>query len=270
MHGPGSGHSHDTAFSDATVMRSREGVRAVLASLFVLAACAALQGVVFAMSGSVALLADLIHNVGDALTALPVGLAFLLKSRRAEALSGLAVVGAIFVSAMFAGFEAIQRFVSPSTPSHLAVLALAGLVGFAGNWVASIIRTRAGETLGSAALVADGKHARADAWVSLGVVASALVVAAGVPIADPLIGLVITLMILRITWHSWLVVRAELRGLERHAQSHRHHHRHGHVHDEGTSHGRDHAGRSARGGSHGRDQAHGDGLGADSDHRQSH
>ena len=236
MHGPGSGHSHETAFSDAAVMRSREGLRAVVASLVVLAACAAMQAVVFAMSGSVALLADLIHNVGDALTALPVGLAFLLKSRRAEAWSGVAVVAAIFISAMFAGYEAIQRFIEPSTPSHLAVLALAGFVGFGGNWVAAIIRTRAGEKLGSAALVADGKHARADAWVSLGVVASAAVVAAGVPIADPVIGLVITVMILRITWHSWLVVRTELRGLNNEDQGDGHPHDHGHDHDHKHSH----------------------------------
>jgi len=212
-------------------MRSREGVRAVVASLVVLAVCAALQAVVFAMSGSVALLADLIHNVGDALTALPVGLAFLLQSRRAEAWSGVAVVGAIFISAMFAGYEAIQRFIEPSTPSHLAALALAGLAGFAGNWMAAIIRTRAGEKLGSAALVADGKHARADAWVSLGVVASAAVVAVGAPIADPLIGLVITLMILRITWHSWLVVRAELRGLSNDAHDRHHGDERPHEHD---------------------------------------
>ena len=236
MHGPGSGHSHETAFSDAAVMRSREGLRAVVASLVVLAACAAMQAVVFAMSGSVALLADLIHNVGDALTALPVGLAFLLKSRRAEAWSGVAVVAAIFISAMFAGYEAIQRFIEPSTPSHLAVLALAGFVGFAGNWVAAIIRTRAGEKLGSAALVADGKHARADAWVSLGVVASAAVVAAGVPIADPVIGLVITIMILRITWHSWIVVRTELRGLNNEDRIDGHSHDHGHDHDHEHSH----------------------------------
>jgi cation diffusion facilitator family transporter len=217
-------------------MRSREGLRAVVASLVVLAACAAMQAVVFAMSGSVALLADLIHNVGDALTALPVGLAFLLKSRRAEAWSGVAVVAAIFISAMFAGYEAIQRFIEPSTPSHLAVLALAGFVGFAGNWVAAIIRTRAGEKLGSAALVADGKHARADAWVSLGVVASAAVVAAGVPIADPVIGLVITIMILRITWHSWIVVRTELRGLNNEDRIDGHSHDHGHDHDHEHSH----------------------------------
>ena len=195
-----------------------------------------MQAVVFAMSGSVALLADLIHNVGDALTALPVGLAFLLKSRRAEAWSGVAVVAAIFISAMFAGYEAIQRFIEPSTPSHLAVLALAGFVGFAGNWVAAIIRTRAGEKLGSAALVADGKHARADAWVSLGVVASAAVVAAGVPIADPVIGLVITIMILRITWHSWIVVRTELRGLNNEDRIDGHSHDHGHDHDHEHSH----------------------------------
>ena len=212
MHGPGAHHHHDGLF-DASMVRSREGVRAVALSLLVLAACAAIQTGVFVLSGSVALLADLIHNVGDALTAVPVGIAFLLRSRRGEALSGVAVVSAIFISAIAAGYEAIMRFIEPQSPTHLWALAGAGFVGFAGNWVAGIIRTSAGEKLDSAALIADGKHARADAWVSLGVVASALVVAIGLPVADPLIGLAITLMILRITWHSWIVVRAELRRL---------------------------------------------------------
>ena len=192
------------------MVRSREGVRAVVLSLLVLAACAAVQTVVFVLSGSVALLADLIHNIGDALTAVPVGIAFLLRSRRAEAWSGIAVVAAIFISAMAAGYEAIMRFIEPQSPTHLWALAAAGFVGFAGNWVAGIIRTAAGQKIGSAALIADGKHARADAWVSLGVVLSAVVVAIGLPVADPVIGLAITVMILRITWHSWLVVKAEL------------------------------------------------------------
>jgi divalent metal cation (Fe/Co/Zn/Cd) transporter len=106
-----------------------------------------------------------------------------------------------------AGVEAVDRLLHPHTPGHLPALALAGAAGFAGNWVAAIVRTRAGRRLASPALIADGDHARADAYVSLAVVASALVVALGAPVADPLIGLVITFVILRITWQSWRTVR---------------------------------------------------------------
>jgi cation diffusion facilitator family transporter len=192
---------------DPSIKRSREGVRTVLLALGVLGAAAAVQAVIFVTTGSVALLADLIHNVGDALTAVPLGIAFLIRSERAERWAGLAVVAAIFVSAAVAGAEAIDRLINPNAPDHLVALALAGVVGFAGNWVAGVIRTRAGNRLDSPALVADGNHARADAYVSLAVVASAAVVWAGAPIADPLIGLAITVVILRITWQSWKTVR---------------------------------------------------------------
>jgi cation diffusion facilitator family transporter len=183
-------------------------VRAVLLALGVLGATAVLQAVILAATGSIALLADLIHNVGDALTAVPLGIAFWMRSERAERLAGLAVVLAIFVSAVVAGVEAVNRLLHPQTPGHLPVLALAGAIGFAGNWVAAVVRTRAGTRLDSPALVADGAHARADAYVSLAVVASAAVVAIGAPVADPLIGLAITVVILRITWQSWRTVRA--------------------------------------------------------------
>jgi cation diffusion facilitator family transporter len=205
-HGP-RGHGHSHGLIDPSIQRSREGVRAVLLALLVLGLAAVAQLVVFVASGSVALLADLIHNVGDAATAIPLGIAFLLRSRRAERWAGLAVVAAIFASACVAGFEAIDRLVNPQDVHHLAALAAAGAIGFAGNWFAALIRTRAGRRLDSAALIADGAHARADAYVSLAVIASAVVVAVGVPIADPLIGLAITLVILRITWHSWQTVR---------------------------------------------------------------
>jgi cation diffusion facilitator family transporter len=165
------------------------------------------QLAIFALSHSVALLADLIHNFGDASTAIPLGAAFLLRSARAERWAGLFVVAAIFVSACVAGVEAISRLIHPQAPTHLVALAAAGLVGFAGNWLAAIIRTRAGHRLDSPALVADGNHARADSYVSLAVIASALVVALGLPIADPLIGLGITAVILKITWDSWRTVR---------------------------------------------------------------
>jgi cation diffusion facilitator family transporter len=199
------GHSH--GLIDASIKRSHEGICAVLLSLAVLGLAAVAQTAIFIISGSVALLADLIHNFGDALTAVPLGIAFWLRSDLAERRAGLAVVAAIFISACVAGVEAVLRLVHPSAPTHLITLALAGLIGFAGNHLAARIRTRAGRRLSSAALIADGQHAHADAYVSLGVIAAALVVAAGLPIADPMIGLLICLMILRITWQSWRTVR---------------------------------------------------------------
>jgi cation diffusion facilitator family transporter len=199
---------HTHGLVDRSVLRSREGVRAVLISLGALGTTAVVQGFVFVASGSVALLADLIHNAGDALTALPVGAAFLLRSARAERWAGYAVVLAIFVSACVALYEAVGRLVDPRELEHLGVLAVAGLIGYLGNQIAASVRMRAGRRLGSAALVADANHARVDAFVSLGVVASAAVVALGVEVADPLIGLAITLVILKITRDSWQTVRS--------------------------------------------------------------
>ncbi|MGN6187894.1 MAG: cation diffusion facilitator family transporter [Conexibacter sp.] len=201
------GHGHSHGLVDPSIRRSRAGVRAVLLALLVLGLAAAAQAVVFLASGSIALLADLIHNIGDAATAIPLGLAFLLRSERAERWAGLAVVAAIFISACVAGYEAIDRLINPQHVDALGALAVAGIVGFAGNWIAAIIRTGAGRRLDSHALIADGAHARADAYVSLAVVASAIVVALGAPVADPLIGLTITAVILRITWDSWRTVR---------------------------------------------------------------
>jgi cation diffusion facilitator family transporter len=200
-------HSHSHGLVDASIKRSREGVRAVLVSLAVLGVAAAVQAAIYVVSGSVALLADLVHNVGDALTAVPLGIAFVMRSERAERAAGLCVVAAILVSACVAGGEAISRLIHPSSPDHLAVLAAAGVVGYAGNLIAARVRTRAGERLASPALIADGHHARADAYVSLAVIASAIVVALRAPVADPLIGLAITAVILRITWQSWATVR---------------------------------------------------------------
>ena len=204
-HGEHHGHSHGLV--DESIKRSRAGLRAVGLSLAVLGAAAAAQLAIFLASGSIALLADLIHNFGDAATAIPLGIAFLLRSERAERIAGLFVVLAIFVSACVAGAEAVSRLIHPQTPTHLAALAAAGVVGFGGNWLAAIIRTRAGYRLDSAALIADGNHARADAYVSLAVVAVAVAVAVGLSVADPLIGLAITGVILRITWNSWRTVR---------------------------------------------------------------
>ena len=199
------GHSHGLV--DRSILRSRAGVRAVLISLAVLGTAAGAQAIVFVVSGSVALLADLIHNAGDALTAVPVGAAFLLRSTRAERWAGYAVVLAIFVSACVALYETVLRLLSPQELDHLWALAGAGLLGFLGNELAARVRMRAGRRLDSAALVADGNHARVDAFVSLGVVGSAAVVGLGIEIADPVIGLAITLVILKIAWDSWRTVR---------------------------------------------------------------
>lgn len=203
----GHGHAHGHGLVHESIKRSRAGLKAVGLALGVLGLTALAQLAVFVATGSVALLADLIHNFGDAATAIPLGIAFALRSARAERWAGLAVVFAIFVSACVAGYEAVTRLVDPHTVEHLGALAAAGALGFAGNWVAAIVRTCAGRRLASPALIADGDHARADAYVSLAVVASAAVVGLGLQVADPLIGLAITLVILRITWRSWQTVR---------------------------------------------------------------
>jgi divalent metal cation (Fe/Co/Zn/Cd) transporter len=200
------GHGHSHGLVDRSIVRSRAGVKAVSLSLAVLALAAVVQVAIFVFSGSVALLADLIHNFGDALTALPLGIAFYLRSFRGEKLAGLAVALAIFVSACVALYETIHRLVHPQHLSHLWVLAAAGVIGFLGNEIAAQVRLRAGKRLSSPALVADGNHARVDGFVSLGVVASAIVVSLGAEIGDPIIGLAITLVILRITWQTWRTV----------------------------------------------------------------
>jgi cation diffusion facilitator family transporter len=166
------------------------------------------QAAVFVATGSVALLSDLVHNLGDALTAVPLGAAFLLRSPVAERRAGYFVVGTIFASACVAAIEAVNRLVHPEDLERLAALALAGAIGFAGNELAARVRLRAGRRLDSAALVADGRHARTDGFVSLGVVASAATSAAGFRLGDPLIGLAIALVILRVTWQSLVTIRA--------------------------------------------------------------
>jgi len=206
MHDHDHGHSHGVV--DASIVRSRAGVRAVATSLAILGVAAGAQLAIFVLSHSVALLADLIHNFGDALTAVPLAIAFLLRSLRGERLAGLAVVLAIFVSACVALYETIRRFIHPQHLSHLWILAAAGAIGFVGNELAAQVRLRAGERLSSPALVADGKHARVDGFVSLGVVLSALLVSLGFRVGDPIVGLAITLVILKITWDSWWIVRA--------------------------------------------------------------
>jgi cation diffusion facilitator family transporter len=199
-------HEHSHGLVDRSILRSREGLKAVGWSLAVLGVAAIAQLLIFVLTNSVALLADLIHNFGDALTAVPLGIAFFLRSFRGEKLAGLFVVLAIFVSACVAFYETIMRFVHPHQLTHLWVLAGAGVIGFVGNEIAAQVRLRAGKRLSSPALVADGNHARIDGFVSLGVIVSAVVVGLGFATADPIVGLVITVVILKITWDSWRTV----------------------------------------------------------------
>lgn len=206
-------HSHDEAHGhthglvDPSIVRSKEGVKAVSISFAVLFIASMLQLFLFSMSGSVALLTDLIHNAGDALTAIPLGLAFYLQSKKGERWAGYCVVFVILVSAIVALVQVIDKFVHPSTPTHLWALLLAGIIGVIGNEIAAVIRWRAGKRLNSPALIADGTHARADGIVSGGVILSTILIALGLPIADPIIGLVIVGLILRSTWQSWQTIK---------------------------------------------------------------
>lgn len=202
-HEHGHGHSHDHAGRvDDALRDSDAGIRAVQISLVALTVTAALQVTIVLASGSVALLADTIHNFSDALTAIPLWIAFSLGRRhatkrytyglgRAEDLAGLFVVGVIGLSAIVAAAEAVHRLIHPAPLSHLGWVAAAGLVGFLGNELVALYRIRVGNRIGSAALRADGMHARADGLTSLAVVAGAAGVALGFPRADPIVGLLI-------------------------------------------------------------------------------
>jgi cation diffusion facilitator family transporter len=221
-HGPGllgtlrrliPSHRHDPAAAIDTATATREGMRALALSLGILGLTAALQAVVVVVSGSVALLADTVHNVSDALTALPLGLAFWLGRRapnrhytygygRAEDLAGVFVVAMIALSAGVAAWEAIGRLVDPQEMARPGWVAVAGMIGFAGNELVARYRIRTGRHIGSAALVADGHHARTDGLASLAVVVAALGAAAGWPLADPVVGLVISVAILNVLRHA--------------------------------------------------------------------
>ncbi|GAA1964899.1 hypothetical protein GCM10009798_26420 [Nocardioides panacihumi] len=182
-------------------------MRAVGLSLAVLLAAAITQLAVFLVSDSVALLTDVIHNGGDALTAIPLGIAFLLRSQRGERWAGYCVVAVVLASALLALVQVIERFIHPQTPTHLWALLVAGIVGVVGNEIAAVIRWRAGRKLSSPALIADGHHARADGYVSAGIIVSTVFIAVGVPVADPIIGLLISALILHTTWESWVTIR---------------------------------------------------------------
>ncbi|CKM48881.1 cation efflux system protein [Mycobacterium tuberculosis] len=203
-------HSHDAADSvDDTLESTAAGIRTVKISLLVLGLTALIQIVIVVMSGSVARAADTIHNFADALTAVPLWIAFALGAKpatrrytygfgRVEDLAGSFVVAMITMSAIIAGYEAIARLIHPQQIEHVGWVALAGLVGFIGNeWVA-LYRIRVGHRIGSAALIADGLHARTDGFTSLAVLCSAGGVALGFPLADPIVGLLITAAILAV------------------------------------------------------------------------
>ncbi|TIM12370.1 MAG: cation transporter [Mesorhizobium sp.] len=205
--------SHSHGVIDATIATTDRGIWAIKWSFVILAITAAMQMVVVALSGSVALLADTVHNIGDATTAIPLWIAFLLARRkpsptftyglgRVEDLAGIIIVGIILFSAIVAGYQAIDRLINPRVVTHLGWLAAAGIVGFLGNEAVAVFRIRVGREINSAALIADGYHARTDGLTSLAVVLGAFGVWLGFALADPIVGLLITLAIFGIVWQS--------------------------------------------------------------------
>lgn len=216
-----SGHGHTHWFVDPSIASNERGLWAVKWSFVALAATAAIQLVVVLLSGSVALLADTIHNLGDAATAIPLGIAFVFARKpatrrftygfgRVEDLAGLAIVITILASACLAAYQSVNRLMHPQEVTHLGAIVAASIVGFAGNEFVAVFRIRVGREIGSAALIADGYHARTDGWTSLAVLLSAIGVYFGFPDADPIIGLLITLAILVIVWQSGKTVLARM------------------------------------------------------------
>lgn len=212
-HGSAGDHGHTHGVIDPSIASTERGVWAVKWSFVILAVTAAIQFAVVLLSGSVALLADMIHNVGDATTAIPLWIAFALARRkpsktftyglgRAEDLAGILIVLIILFSAVVAGYQAISRLLHPEPVQQLGWLAVAGFVGFIGNEAVAVFRIRVGRQMNSAALIADGYHARTDGVTSLAVVLGAGGVWLGFPLADPIIGLLITVAILGIVWQS--------------------------------------------------------------------
>jgi cation diffusion facilitator family transporter len=226
-HDHGSGdHGHTHGVTDPSITTTERGIWAIKWSFVILAITSALQLVVVYMSSSIALLADTIHNVADATTAIPLWIAFMLVRRpptrvfnyglgRAEDLAGILIVLIILFSAVFAGYQAINRLIYPHPVIYLGWVAVAGIVGFLGNEIVAVFRIKVGREIQSAALIADGYHARTDGFTSLAVVLGAVGVWAGFPLADPIIGLLITITIFGIVWQSAkaVVVRA-LDGVE--------------------------------------------------------
>lgn len=213
MSGDTAGHGHSHGIVDPSITTSERGLWAIKWSFVGLAITAAIQLVVVFMSSSVALLADTIHNLGDAATAIPLGIAFLFARKaptrrftygfgRVEDLAGLAIVLTILASAGVAAFQAVDRLLHPRPVTHLGAIIFASIIGFAGNELVALFRLRVGREIGSAALIADGYHARTDGWTSLAVLFGAVGVYYGYPKADPIIGLLITAAILVIVWQS--------------------------------------------------------------------
>ncbi|HET8626853.1 MAG TPA: cation diffusion facilitator family transporter [Thermomicrobiales bacterium] len=217
-------HAHDVADRVDESLESHErGIWALKVSLAVLLVTALIQVAIALLSGSVALLADTIHNFGDAATSIPLWIAFALARRgasrrfpygygRAEDVAGVAIVLVIFASACVAAYESVQKLLHPAPPDHLGWVALAAVVGFAGNEAVSVFRIRVGREIGSAALVADGQHSRVDGFTSLAVLIGVLGAWAGVPILDPLVGLAITIAILFIVREAAAAVWRRLIG----------------------------------------------------------
>ena len=208
-----SGHGHTHGTIDPTIATTDRGVWALKWSFGIMAITAAVQLVVVLASGSIALLADTIHNFGDATTAIPLWVAFALALRpatkrfsygygRVEDVAGVLIVLIILISALVAGYEAISRLIHPQAITQLLWVGIAGVVGFIGNEVVAVFRIRVGREINSAALIADGYHARADGLTSLAVVLGAVGVWLGLPLADPIIGLLITIAIFGIVWQS--------------------------------------------------------------------
>lgn len=201
------GHSHGAPTADAALEGSADGIRAVKVSLAGLAITAAIQAVIVVLSGSVGLLADTIHNLSDALTGLPLWIAFVLGRRpanrrytygygRAEDIAGVTIVVMIALSSALAGWASFQKLLYPEPIRYVGFVAGAAIVGFLGNELVASYRIRVGRRINSVALVADGQHARADGLTSLAVLFGALGVLAGFPLADPIVGLLITVAIL--------------------------------------------------------------------------
>ncbi len=214
-------HGHAHGVVDAALLTAERGMWAIKWSLVGLLATAVFQVVVVLLSGSVALLADTVHNFGDAATAIPLGIAFTLSRLRptrrftyglgrAEDLAGVVIVGIMLFSALFAGYQSVDRLLHPREVGYIWAVAAAALVGFLGNEAVAVFRIRVGREIGSAALVADGQHARVDGLTSLAVLLGAAGAWAGYPRADPIVGLVITAVIFRIVWQSGRAVFSHL------------------------------------------------------------
>ena len=211
------GHTHLHGVIDPTIVTTARGIWAIQWSCAGLLVTACLQLMVVALSGSVALLADTIHNFGDAATALPLWIAFLLARRRpterftyglgrVEDLAGLMIVCIMACTALLAGYEAVTRLIHPPPVTHLGIVMAASVIGFLGNEAVSLFRIKVGKDIGSAALIADGYHARMDGWTSLAVLVGAVGVWLGYPLADPIVGLLITVAIFWLVWQSGTII----------------------------------------------------------------